>query len=482
MLIRKQTNKCNILPGQPNYGIVVALRLLTNSGSITEAVASGATVTAKRGFPDVIMPGDVRNDLYLTLEKAEFERGGKSTAKNVLATVSVHDNTGQVISDCVWGASGVGSTAYESLVLYHNNSPAWGEQLRLTVPLDTFTHAHVRIEFRHCSTRDKNERKLFGFAFARLMEASGATLRDGAHELYVYKCDDPTKLSGASYLSAPSCATDAARGAPVNGVVPTFQRSSKENCTISTLLCSTKLTQNEDLLALLQWRARPEKVQETLLRVLRLGDGLSCEELIKFLRDVLDALFALFSTEDGNSTPHSGTVFLVLISICSLLDESRFQHFRPVLDVYIEEHFSAALVYKLWSHLAPHPHDRKPLKDFLMRAFLVFRHLIEQDVFPPDWMVLRLQSCKVLLSALKDLAVPLQERFLGDEPPQFDAQLWVGYLELGVSLVTCGALQPERWAARAPRAAALRAAAARQVLTAWNLLGEFCVYFKCVCH
>ena len=56
----------------------------------------------------------------------------------------------------------------------------------------------------------------------------------------------------------------------------------------------------EDLLALLQWRARPEKVQETLLRVLRLGDGLSCEELIKFLRDVLDALFALFSTEDGN--------------------------------------------------------------------------------------------------------------------------------------------------------------------------------------
>lgn len=35
---------------------------------------------------------------------------------------------------------------------------------------------------------------------------------------------------------------------------------------------------------------------------------------------------------------------------------------------------------RLWSHLAPHPHDRKPLKDFLMRAFLVFRHLVEQDV------------------------------------------------------------------------------------------------------
>ncbi|KAJ0179753.1 hypothetical protein K1T71_004344 [Dendrolimus kikuchii] len=719
MLIRKQTNKCNILQGQPNYGIVVALRLLTNAGSISEAVASGATITAKRGFPDVIMPGDVRNDLYLTLEKAEFERGGKSTAKNVLATVSVHDNTGQVINECVWGASGNGSTSYESLVLYHNNSPAWGEQLRLTVPLETFTHAHVRIEFRHCSTRDKNERKLFGFAFARLMEASGATLRDGSHELHVYKCDDPAKLSTASYLSLPSCPNDSGRTAPVNGVVPSFQRSSKENCTISTLLCSTKLTQNEDLLALLQWRARPEKVQETLLRVLRLGDGLSCEELIKFLRDVLDALFALFSTEDGNSTPHSGTVFLVLISICSLLDESRFQHFRPVLDVYIEEHFSAALVYKgllssvqhcaewaagaegqepirkclrslgavfrlavrsrrlfsratggqyedsfrrdvraalhalkafaqhphkehlapaqvalmtswasvakevssalgpveaarataamldapssnappqlakarlaaaqetlkgplaqdpearnivlttachhlrvhlarrdelsqcaemlgelvtllwkkkdpdqpidqdeldpdvdvlclntldvlvetvlyliggnspvlgsmvagllgamellkpihyqrLWSHLAPHPHDRKPLKDFLMRAFLVFRHLVEQDVFPSDWMVLRVQSCKVLLSALQDLAEPLLERFLGEEPPQFDSQLWSGYMDLGVALVTSSALQPERWAGRGPDRPRMRAAAGLRVLATWNMLG-----------
>lgn len=59
-------------------------------------------------------------------------------------------------------------------------------------------------------------------------------------------------------------------------------------------------------------------------------------------------LFTIVMTETlfYYSTPHSGTVFLVLVSICSLLDESRFQHFRPVLDVYIEEHFSAALVYK----------------------------------------------------------------------------------------------------------------------------------------
>ena len=37
------------------------------------------------------------------------------------------------------------------------------------------------------------------------------------------------------------------------------------------------------------------------------------EELVKFLQDVLDALFAMFSTEDGRATQHSGLVFEVLV-------------------------------------------------------------------------------------------------------------------------------------------------------------------------
>ena len=70
------------------------------------------------------------------------------------------------------------------------------------------------------------------------------------------------------------------------------------------------------------------------------------EEIVKFLQDVLDALFAMFSTEDGNSTPHSGQVFHVLVSIISFLENPKFEHFRPVMDAYISGHFAAALVYK----------------------------------------------------------------------------------------------------------------------------------------
>ena len=48
---------------------------------------------------------------------------------------------------------------------------------------------------------------------------------------------------------------------------------------------------------------------ETLTRMMKLKG----EETVKFLQDVLDSLFSMFSTEDGNSTQHSGLVFQVLV-------------------------------------------------------------------------------------------------------------------------------------------------------------------------
>lgn len=346
LIIKKASGKFSPITtgSQGQYGLVVSLKLI--HGALNQArveqplLFQGTTITRKIGFPDVIMPGDVRNDLFLTLEKGEFERGGKSTAKNIEVSVVVLESSGKVLCDSLWGASGMEACSNcKSIILYHNNSPCINETLRISIPIDKFSGAHVRFEYRHCSTREKTEPKIFGFSFIRLMEPSGATLADGSHELYVYKCEDNSKLLGATYLKLPCYQNDQQAQQETSAI---FHRSTKESFSIKSLLCSTKLTQNADLLALLQWRAHPEKIQDSLTRVLRLKD----EELVKFLQDVLDALFAMFSTEDGNSTPHSGLVFHVLVSIFSLLQNSKFQHFKPVIDIYIQNHFAAALVYK----------------------------------------------------------------------------------------------------------------------------------------
>ncbi|XP_060529581.1 dedicator of cytokinesis protein 3 isoform X2 [Cylas formicarius] len=342
--IIRQSGKFSALSGPINYGIMISLKMLHGElRAIREEsplLFKNVSLTNKLGFPDVIMPGDVRNDLYLTLERGEFERGGKSTGKNIEVAVVILDSEKNVIKNCLWGASGMeGATEYNSMILYHHNSPAWAENVRLTLPIDKFAGAHVRLEYRHCSTREKNDKKLFGFSFFRLMDKDGAAVQDGQHELYIYKCEDPSKLDNCGYLALPAYAKDYEGNHEASGQ---FSRSHKEIIYVRTLLCSTKLTQNVDLLALLRWKSHPERIQESLQRVLKLGD----EELVKFLQDVLDALFALFSTEDGNSTAHSGLVFHVLVSIFNLLDGSKYQHFKPVLDAYIKNHFAAALVYK----------------------------------------------------------------------------------------------------------------------------------------
>lgn len=46
-----------------------------------------------------------------------------------------------------------GSAVYNSMIIYHHNSPAWAELSRLTLPIDKFAGAHVRFEFRHCSSK-----------------------------------------------------------------------------------------------------------------------------------------------------------------------------------------------------------------------------------------------------------------------------------------------------------------------------------------
>uniref|UniRef100_A0A3P9JKJ7 Dedicator of cytokinesis 3 n=1 Tax=Oryzias latipes TaxID=8090 RepID=A0A3P9JKJ7_ORYLA len=321
-IIRKSNTKYSA--PSTNYGLIISLQLLRgeleqirreNQAVFNRALA----LTRKLGFPDVILPGDIRNDLYLTLERGEFERGGKSVQKNIEVTLYVLYADGDTLKDCISLGSGeLNSSEYRSFVLYHNNSPRWSEMVKLPIPIDRFRGSHLRFEFRHCSTKDKGEKKLFGFAFTPLMREDGTTLSDEIHELYVYKCDENTTFSNQGlYLSLPCCKEDFNSCPTLPANLP-FQRSPKETFWVSTILCSTKLTQNVDLLALLNWKAHPDRILDILGRLRQI----SGEEIVKVTR-----------------CPR-------YVYIINLLRDSRFYHFRPVMDAYIQNHFAGALAYK----------------------------------------------------------------------------------------------------------------------------------------
>ena len=82
-------------------GLWVSLRLLHGDlKQVSEehpALVQSAQVAVSRklGFPEIILPGDVRHDLYLTLSSGEFSRGSKTADKNVEVTVRVCNEKGK---------------------------------------------------------------------------------------------------------------------------------------------------------------------------------------------------------------------------------------------------------------------------------------------------------------------------------------------------------------------------------------------------
>ncbi|EDM03344.1 rCG61551 [Rattus norvegicus] len=306
-IIKKLNARYNLTGS--NAGLAVSLQLLHGDieqirREYSSVFSHGVSITRKLGFSDIIMPGEMRNDLYITVERGEFEKGGKSVARNVEVTMFIVDSNGQPLKDFISFGSGEPlASEYHSFVLYHNNSPRWSELLKLPIPVDKFRGSHIRFEFRHCSTKEKGEKKLFGFSFVPLMQEDGRTLPDGTHELIVHKCEENTNLQDTTrYLKFPFSKVI------FLGNNNQTMKATKESFWITSFLCSTKLTQNGN-----------------------------------FLQDTLDTLFGIL---DENSQKYGSKVFDSLVHIINLLQDSKFHHFKPVMDTYIESHFAGALAYR----------------------------------------------------------------------------------------------------------------------------------------
>ncbi|NXG76113.1 DOCK2 protein, partial [Baryphthengus martii] len=316
-------------------------------------VDRSTVVARKLGYPEVIMPGklgDVRNDIYLTLVQGEFDKGNKKTQKNVEVTVCVCDELGSVVPNVIYhGAGDKPASEYRSVVYYQQRHQRWMETVKLAVPIEDVHKTHLRFTFRHRSSsdsKDKSER-IFSMAFVKLMRADGTTLRDGEHDLLLYKGDSRRLEDASAYLTLQSTRNLSelkllsGSSFRVSGSTSGLTMSPRDSFQISTLICSTKLTQNVNLLGLLKWRSKPSLLAENLQKLMNVDGG----EVIKFLQDTLDALFSIMM-ENSDTDVYDTLVFDALVFIVGLVADRKFQHFNAVLEAYIRQHFSATLAYK----------------------------------------------------------------------------------------------------------------------------------------
>nr|XP_006115826.1 dedicator of cytokinesis protein 2 [Pelodiscus sinensis] len=305
-------------------------------------------VARKLGFPEIIMPGDIRNDIYVTLTAGDFDKYNKTNQRNVEVIMCVCDEEGKVIPNAIClGAGDKPVNEYRSVLYYQVKQPRWMETLKVAVPIEDMQRIHLRFMFRHRSSQESKDKgeKNFAMAYVKLMKDDGTTLQDGLHELVILKGDSKKMEDAYAYLTLPSSRqyvenkglTLSRSASSIGGL----SVSTRDAFSISTLVCSTKLTQNVGLLGLLKWRMKPELLQENLEK-LKIVDG---EEVVKFLQDTLDALFNIMM-EHSQSDEYDILVFDALIYIIGLIADRKFQHFNTVLEAYIQQHFSATLAYK----------------------------------------------------------------------------------------------------------------------------------------
>ncbi|XP_044136813.1 dedicator of cytokinesis protein 2 isoform X2 [Bufo gargarizans] len=344
-------NKVTSLKGDSGgQGLWVTLKMLVGDSAqirkdYPHLVDRTTVIARKLGFPEIIMPGDIRNDIYITLLSGDFDR---ATQRNVEVIMCVCDEEGKILSNAIClGAGDKPVSEYRSVLYYQIKQPRWMETIKVAVPLEEMQRIHLRFMFRHRSSmesKDKGERN-FAMAYVKLMKDDGTTLHDGSHDLVVIKGDSKKMEDASTYLSLPSTRQQMgiqnstfSRNSNSSGGLSV---SSRDAFSVSTLVCSTKLTQNVGLLGLLKWRMKPELLQENLEK-LKLVDG---EEVVKFLQDTLDALFNIMM-EHSHSNKYDILVFDALIYIIGLIADRKFQHFNTVLEAYIKQHFSATLAYR----------------------------------------------------------------------------------------------------------------------------------------
>lgn len=325
-------------------------------------------------------PTRPRSDIYVTLNNPVLPRHGMllhpklgscalppaSYFNSLQVSLEVRRPNGEQIKNCIFAASNVpGMTVWKSVVV--NRDESWNETIKLVLEEEDVPNAHVFMTVSGVPNAPT------ALAWLPLWDEE-AFLRDGEYSLLLHKYDDWTSSpistssgGGNGYLSQPWTAGDEGWAAALS------MGGAASAIKVKTYLCSTKFSQDDVLLSLLQWKHMDKG---ELISVLKKVVFVPEMEIVKLLKEVFDALFGVL-VECAKETEIEDLVFNSLVTVLGIVYDRRF-HLEPIVDEYEERHFdyplSGPCLLRSFARLLQDPTNSE-ISRRLRSTFKVGRHI-----------------------------------------------------------------------------------------------------------
>ncbi|PLW24952.1 hypothetical protein PCASD_24233 [Puccinia coronata f. sp. avenae] len=204
-------------------------------------------------------------------------------------------------------------TRYNSMVYRNNQTPTWGELMKLDISSETIEICHLFFTFRNRQEKtNQNNNGLtqpdrpFAFAYLPLFSINRTFIPDGEHSLVLFKYDEQSAMP-------------------------------EVYCRVRATLAPGQT--NPEITPALSKLLIPLKDSFVTLTKLKFASEV---EICKFLRNIFDALFGvLVSRANSDTREYEELVFNALVTLLGIVSDRRFTNFKPVVDLYIDHHFSS---------------------------------------------------------------------------------------------------------------------------------------------
>ena len=326
-------------------------------------------------------PTQSRSDIYLTLVQpflppqallSDSQSGSivlpsHVDFSNLLLTLEVRNAFGDTIEGCIYPTSNTSAlTIWQSPAVATGES--WNQAIKLVLGADMVRHCHVVMKLSNAPYEP------FAIAWMPLWDQE-SLLRDGLHSAILYKYNEGTSVatsssSGGGYFSLPWNGREKTETSR-----PDISSTPKATIRLRSYLCSTSLSQDQIVLGLITWRDRP---LEELVQLLKMVAFVPEIEIVKLLREVLDALFSILVQHNGNEV-FEDLIFQALVTVLAIVSDRRF-NVGPMVDQYAKTSFNypfgaPSLIRSFTRLLISHTESESARK--LRATFKVAHHIFD---------------------------------------------------------------------------------------------------------